>query len=928
MSEIKSLREKDNIRIFPHHYDNSLYKCGVDILPPYTINRWYNSFSKFRLQDINIIWSILQELAIGDPAVAKAIFKNHMDNGTIMGAVAVFSMEACKFTGETMKEVFGTINQGNIEYLNRMYSFHLSHAEANLWSENDQDTGLPQRKHHEIIIPTTSSFKITSFFGKKDQEQANHYFENGNAYYYEKKDTNNAYKYYMKAAKSGNSAGEYAVGYGYETGEIGEKNLDKAFNWYAKSYSHKNTTAMVKIAYWYYSGIYFEKDEKKAVQIYHEAAELGNMEAQRTLGIYLYQGSNVVKQNYLKAIDWFKRAFNQGDSWSAFYLGQIYEFGDGVEQNIDQAVLFYKKGVERGNADSHYRLAKWYRTTKHDIQAAISLYENAYSACGDTHGLNVLGDLYVFGIGVRIDFEKAYGYYKKAMDAGNKDVIASLGYMYECGMYLNQDYGKAISFYNKARDMGSPYGTLYLGRAYLYGYGVKQDLIKAFDYFAEASENGLSAAFRELANCYGSGYGTEKDMIRAAEYYVKAAGLGDIDSQLAIGRCYRSGSGVCKDNDAAEKWLLRAVDGGSDTAKAELIQLYEEQGKHKEVYDYYLDLARNKQDPFAEYKIYEYIMEGKLVTKNVDIAEQWLQRAASHGDGNAKRVIIVRNETERMNEAMKGIESSDIRISMAAFERLKAEADNGNKTAAHEVAEIYYNGRLGDLDYFDAKIYYLKAGETGMAEDCQHEINVGNRNGEKEGFIPSNYNYYNPALRGYNAYTYAEAQGRSAGVEYDPDYLLKYEQNQKDAVENYNEFFHESELPENGIASSRLDIHINSDSLNLEAFMSTANPMVESQRDVYDSNGMYAGRDVSDGHGTISHYDSNGRLIGRTTIDSAGNGTFYDDNGMMKGRSVTDSSGNTTYYDENGMMNGRSSTDSSGSTTYYDSSGRFKGRSI
>ncbi|MBR6066622.1 MAG: sel1 repeat family protein [Bacteroidales bacterium] len=74
----------------------------------------------------------------------------------------------------------------------------------------------------------------------------------------------------------------------------------------------------------------------------------------------MYENGQGVKQDYVKAGDWYKKAAEQGVASAQYYLGLMYDKGLGVKQDIKKAVKWYSKAAEQGHEQSINKL-KIYR---------------------------------------------------------------------------------------------------------------------------------------------------------------------------------------------------------------------------------------------------------------------------------------------------------------------------------------------------------------------------------------------------------------------------------------------------------------------------------------------------------------------------------------------------------------------------------------
>ena len=78
--------------------------------------------------------------------------------------------------------------------------------------------------------------------------------------------------------------------------------------------------------------------------------------AQFNLGV-MYRHGLGVDVNYKKAIEWYKKATEQGFKDASFNVGVMYEFGpQGVDQSDSMAMRWYAKAAAQGDVDAQARI--------------------------------------------------------------------------------------------------------------------------------------------------------------------------------------------------------------------------------------------------------------------------------------------------------------------------------------------------------------------------------------------------------------------------------------------------------------------------------------------------------------------------------------------------------------------------------------------
>ena len=161
------------------------------------------------------------------------------------------------------------------------------------------------------------------------------------------------------------------------------------------------------------------------------------------------------------------------------------------------------------------------------------------------------------------DYEKALEYFERAGNQGHLPSQVNAAKMYLNGIGVEQDYEKAANWCVRAaakgdKDAGAE--TMYeLGITQLNGTnGFAKNEKFAFYFFKKSAEMGYVKAQVALGLLYSEGTGVEKDIEKAAEWFEKAADQGDNMACTNLGMMYLTGNGVQKDIGKAKSLLTRA----------------------------------------------------------------------------------------------------------------------------------------------------------------------------------------------------------------------------------------------------------------------------------------------------------------------------------------------------------------------------------
>jgi TPR repeat protein len=116
-------------------------------------------------------------------------------------------------------------------------------------------------------------------------------------------------------------------------------------------------------------------------------------------------------------------------------------------------------------------------------QASEAFFISAKS--GDVDSQMILGEMYLDGVGVDVDHQKAFYWLSKAANAGDMEAQYLLGFMYENGLKVATNIKRATKWYTKAALQGDVLSQYNLAIIYKEGRGdIKKDMQKAFKWLA------------------------------------------------------------------------------------------------------------------------------------------------------------------------------------------------------------------------------------------------------------------------------------------------------------------------------------------------------------------------------------------------------------------------------------------------------------
>lgn len=385
---------------------------------------------------------------------------------------------------------------------------------------------------------------------------------------YDRGEYSDAYQQFYPLANQGNAEAQYYVGYLHDKFHLGMmQDYTVALQWYRAAAEQGHAGAQMRLGDLYASGRGVPRDIREAARWYQMAKsqsdatsasnteraqdELQRVDAAQSLGtaIAAYE-----RADYATAFAQFNKLANERSSKpgrrdaayyqqlakAQYWLGLLYEKGQGVGQDYKQAAKWYRAASKSGNADAAFNL----------------------------------GALYEHGRGVATDFKQAFDQYAAAEARGNPNAAAAVerlqhqiqhpgdaagqlsGFDTAVAAYDSMKYDWAIEQFLPLAQAGNADAQLYLGELYDRGRSIDESV----QWYRTAAEQGDAEGQHRLSRIYSSNYvdreGRRKwtNYAEAVRWCRAAAEQGHPDAQMDLGRYYREGQGVAKDREEANRW--------------------------------------------------------------------------------------------------------------------------------------------------------------------------------------------------------------------------------------------------------------------------------------------------------------------------------------------------------------------------------------
>ena len=317
-------------------------------------------------------------------------------------------------------------------------------------------------------------------------------------------------------------------------------------------------------------------------------------------------------------------------------------------QKAEQILLSESKS---GNVLAIHDLGKLYSTDKlgeKDDEKSYQYYEEALQGFIEIEPISDklkpylqyrIGKMYCYGLGTEQDYEKAFVWFLKSAQEGNKFAQYSLANLYYYGNGAKKNFKEALGWYMRSAKQGQPYAAYAVGNMYENGELAEKDKKKSQGYYNQALSGFLKLEangqaddnlFYKIGVMYKNGFGTEADMDKAIDYFKRSAELNNKNGLYEYGKALLLGENITQDIPKAMDCLEKAVRLGNLNAKRFLALEYIS-GEHIEQdIDKGIEMlteCADGGDPLSCFMLGRIYFKGEFVNRDLSKAEKYLLKS-------------------------------------------------------------------------------------------------------------------------------------------------------------------------------------------------------------------------------------------------------------------------------------------------------------
>ena len=310
-------------------------------------------------------------------------------------------------------------------------------------------------------------------------------------------------------------------------------------------------------------------------------------------------------------------------------LGKLYSTDKLGEKDDEKSFSFYREALHaftviEPNADSMFPYEPRYEG------------QNMKSVDMRSYVWYRIGKMHCYGLGTEQNYEKAFEWFLKSAQEGNKFAQYSLANLYYYGNGAEKNLKEAFGWYMRSAKQGQPYASYAVTQMYSKGEYVEHDEKTAQEYYNQALSGFLKLEadgqaddnlFYKIGAMHKNGLGTEADMDMALEYFKRSAELNNKNGLYEYGKALLLGD---KDMPKAMDCLEKAVRLGNLNAKRFLALEYIS-GEHIEQdIDKGIEMlteCADGGDPLSCFMLGRIYFKGEFVNRDLSKAEKYLLMA-------------------------------------------------------------------------------------------------------------------------------------------------------------------------------------------------------------------------------------------------------------------------------------------------------------
>ncbi|OLA48318.1 MobP3 family relaxase, partial [Ruminococcus bicirculans (ex Wegman et al. 2014)] len=307
-------------------------------------------------------------------------------------------------------------------------------------------------------------------------------------------------------------------------------------------------------------------------------------------------------------------------------LGKLYSTDKLGEKDEKKSFSFYEEAFMEIEPDSDF-MFPYEPKYKGQVMKPVDMRSYVWYRIGKMH---------CYGLGTEQDYEKAFEWFLKSAQEGNKFAQYSLANLYYYGNGVEKDLSQAFLWYRKSSEQGQPYAPYAVAQMYDKGEYVSQSEETAQRYYKvalsgflelESKDQADDNLFYKIGVMYKNGLGTEADISKAIDYFKRSAEMNNKNGLYEYGKTLIQGKYIEADLNKGLECIEKAMKLKNSNAKRFFALEYisgEYFSQDIEKGLFMLTECADKGDSFACFQLGQFYLKGEIVTQDLERAEKYL----------------------------------------------------------------------------------------------------------------------------------------------------------------------------------------------------------------------------------------------------------------------------------------------------------------
>ena len=224
-----------------------------------------------------------------------------------------------------------------------------------------------------------------------------------------------AFSLFSQAARDGNAEAQLHLGKCLQRGRGTAPDLSQGASWILKAAEQGLQQAQMYAGFLYLKGLGVPVDPVLADRFFEEADKAGSAETELQIGHLCHSAGHYQREKH-----WYEKAAERDSADAYYFLGILYQNGQGVERDMKKALDQFLRASERGSTGADERIGwffhKGYVVAQSNADALIWFRR----AANRNHKLGEydMGLCYEYGWGVERDLREAANWYERSFHHG------------------------------------------------------------------------------------------------------------------------------------------------------------------------------------------------------------------------------------------------------------------------------------------------------------------------------------------------------------------------------------------------------------------------------------------------------------------------------------------------------------------------------